>query len=118
MPLYGTREFEQTEVMMYLRKSFLRDGFFESTVLAIAHELCHIVLDGIAHPLRRSEEAVDLTAMLLGFRDFYVTGCHITRRAPRQMTELHVSYTISTELRCGYLSPEEVKYAAIYMTFH
>src|SRR5450759_2923148 len=79
MPLFGTTSFQQLIITMYLRKSFLETGCFEEVVCATAHELCHIVLDAIRHPLRQQEEAVDLTAMLLGFRDFYVTGCRSVR---------------------------------------
>jgi hypothetical protein len=108
MPLYGTSAFRQTTIVFHLRKSFLHKGNFETTVLAIAHELCHVLLDATWHPLRRQEEAVDLTAMLLGFRDFYVTGCQSSVALDAD------SYRLT---HTGYLTPEEVGHAAIYMTF-
>jgi hypothetical protein len=108
MPLYGTSAFQQLTVTVYLRKSFLHEGSFEETVIAVAHELCHILLDATGHSLRYQEEAVDLTAMLFGFRDFYVTGCRSVRSGSDE------SYQIR---EAGYLTPEEVGYAAIYMTF-
>jgi hypothetical protein len=89
-----------------LRKSFLRETSFEPVVLAIAHELSHIILDAIRHELRKQEEAVDLSAMLLGFRDFYVTGCKDTISQGNQMIIARLSY----------LTEEEVLYASQFMT--
>ncbi|MFA6177449.1 MAG: hypothetical protein WC694_00965 [Candidatus Paceibacterota bacterium] len=109
MPFYNSSEFRQTTVVVYLRKTFLRNGNFEEAVLAISHELSHIVLDAIKHPLRMHEIAVDLTAMLLGFRDFYVTGC--------QTAEPSISGNPYEIRSIGYLTPEEVSHAAKYMTF-
>jgi hypothetical protein len=103
MFLFGAWLSQRRTVTMYLRKTFLAESGFEQVVLAIAHELSHLVLYGTGHTLRDQEEAVDLTAMLLGFRDFYVTGCRISSR-----------YQVSV---VGYLTPEEVGYAAEYMTY-
>jgi hypothetical protein len=74
MPRLGTAEFQRTLVTIFLRKSFVNSHYFEEVAIAIAHELSHIVLFGINHPLQDCEEAVDLTAMLLGYRDLYVAG--------------------------------------------
>jgi hypothetical protein len=93
-----------------LWKTFLQQSKFEEVVSAIAHELSHIVLNGIGHPLREHEPAVDLTAMLLGYRDMYVFGC--------ERHEVHVSWgwysRLETHLhyKLGYLEPDEVRYAA------
>ena len=117
MPIYGSAAFRQTIVIIYLRKSFLRDGTFEEVVLAVAHELCHIVLDAIGHTLADKEEAVDLTAMLLGFRDFYTTGCQTVRARKSSWLDWlcgNESYQIRKH---GYLSFDEVRHAATYMTF-
>jgi hypothetical protein len=69
MPRYATAGFRELKLTMYLRKSFLAESTYDEVTAAIAHELSHVVLDSIAHPLCRVEKAVDLTAMLLGFRD-------------------------------------------------
>lgn len=108
MPLYGTSAFRELTVIVYLRKTFLHNGNFEEAVLAIVHELCHILLDATGHSLREQEEAVDLTAMLFGFRDFYVTGCRSVRNRNGEPYEIR---------ECSYLTQEEVGHAAIYMTF-
>ncbi len=104
MPRYGSREFRNTQVTLYLQKKFINQVRFEQIVCAIAHELSHVLLNGIQHPLRKQEEAVDLTAMLSGFRDFYITGCILRINATQAQQQ-------------GYLTFEEVNHAAHYMTF-
>jgi hypothetical protein len=75
LPFYGTKEFKETSLRIYFRKSFLKRTY-DQVAIAIAHELSHVVLDSIRHPLFRDEKAVDLTAMLLGFRRLYLSGAH------------------------------------------
>lgn len=116
MPMFGTWSFSQLTVTMYLRKSFLKDGYFEEIVCAIAHELCHILLDAIAHSLRDQEEAVDLAAMLLGFRDFYVTGCHSVQDISSPDDILSGINVYQARIH-SYLTREEIGHAATYMTF-
>jgi hypothetical protein len=101
LPAYGTAQFKQTLVTIYIRKAFIEMHSFEAVVCAMAHELSHVVLSATCHVLERSEEAVDLTAMMLGYRDFY-------RLASR--SEVTDDYII--DHLYGYLSPEEVTYAA------
>jgi hypothetical protein len=121
MPSYGTVEFRETLVTVFLRKSFLNESNFEKVVMAIAHELSHVVLDAVGHGLRECEEAVDLTAMLLGYRDVYVAGSEYLEVRPASAWE---SFRLSLRRRIlgvqtrafqslGYLTPEEVRYAAI-----
>jgi hypothetical protein len=74
MPAYGTKAFKELRLDLYLRRSFLQQSSHDQIAIAIAHELSHVVLDSIQHPLRGCEKAVDLTAMLLGFRRLYLTG--------------------------------------------
>jgi hypothetical protein len=116
MPMLGTQAFKQLTVTMYLKKSFLTEGYFEATVCAIAHELCHVVLSATWHPLRQQEEAVDLTAMLLGFRDFYVTGCRSVRNISSKEETLAGLKVTETRTQ-SYLTYEEIGHAATHMTF-
>jgi hypothetical protein len=118
LPRLGTDAFRRTLVTVFLRKSFLAVSDFESVVMAIAHELSHIVLFGISHPLEENEVAVDLTAMLLGYKDFYLAGCH-RELQPKSISQhlgrffrrwLGVDRRIFQTL--GYLTPEEVRFAA------
>jgi hypothetical protein len=118
MPCYGSQAFQQTTVVVYLRKSHIREATFEAIVCTIAHELCHVVLGAVWHPLRWEEEAVDLVAMLLGFRDFYVTGSRSVYKRKRSWLERLTNKEPYTIRHLGYLTQEEVAYAASYMTFH
>ncbi len=125
VPLYGTEDFCRMTVTMYIRKSFLRGASFESVVLAMAHELCHVVLYAIGHEFQDQEEAVDLTAMMLGYRNFYCKGCWrdivIEFPADRSFLRKMVdglfghrsggSVTVCTH-HLGYLTLEEVKFAS------
>jgi hypothetical protein len=123
MPLINSHEFERTLVTVYLRKSFLENNKFEKVAMAIAHEMSHVVLNGLQHPLREEEEAVDLTAMLLGYRDVYISGAEYAEVAPSRFAAKLVA-----ELRrkvsgnrtrqyhwIGYLTPEEVCFAGTQM---
>jgi hypothetical protein len=119
LPRFGTDAFKQTLVTVYLRKSFLADNDFESVVMAIAHELAHIVLFGIGHPLEDDEIAVDLTAMLLGYQDFFLAGCHREihpKSAGEYLSRFFQRRIEGVERRTfqtlGYLTPEEVRFAA------
>ncbi|MBM3271968.1 hypothetical protein FJY94_01640 [Candidatus Kaiserbacteria bacterium] len=104
---YGTEAFRQTLVTVYVRRTFLQESDFDTVAAAIAHELSHVILNSTGHPLRKHEEAVDLTAMILGFRDIFVTGCHNTLRLDKDTV---------VDIRRGYLSREELMYAARAMT--
>jgi hypothetical protein len=97
-PRNGTPEFKRTVVTVHLRKAFLLKYKFEHVVMAIAHELSHVVLFRIGHPLEKVEEAVDLTAMLMGYSEFYFNGFELLR------TE-----RLGT---LGYLTGDEIRYAA------
>lgn len=127
MPMYGTAAFRATKITVYLRKSFLDEVPFSGIVCAMAHELSHVVLESMSHPLREYEEAVDLTAMILGFRDIFLEETvsqtvRILDTPPRNwFDKLTGNYPIPdveigyTEHRIGYLSKEEQHFAASLM---
>ena len=101
MPFYGSKAFREMRIEICFRKSFLEQSAYDQIAIVVAHELSHIVLDSIGHPLRREEMAVDLTAMLLGFRQLYKSGCYKEQRFRNSTT----SQTV------GYLTPQEVQLA-------
>lgn len=70
MPPYGTSAFRNTTAQVFVRRDILQRRPFSWTVFGIAHELSHIVLNSINHPLRQEEKAVDLTAMIFGYQNF------------------------------------------------
>jgi hypothetical protein len=122
MPRFGTAEFQRTVVTIFLRKSFVSSHSFEEVAIAIAHELSHIVLFGIYHSLRECEEAVDLTAMLLGYRDLYIAGsfCEVRPASFWEHLDLFIEKRFTgverrTYRTFGYLTPEEVRYAAVIL---
>ena len=110
MPVYGTLQFRQSTIQVFMRNSFLASVGFEVVVIAIAHELCHIVLSSIDSHLFMQEEAVDLSAMMLGFRDFYTTATGKKHYMGPPSNDIFVE-------RYGYLSADEIWYAAQLMTF-
>jgi hypothetical protein len=60
-----------------VRRDLLETKPFGWVVAGFAHELSHVVLFSIGHPLQHEEKAVDLTAMILGYPTF-VEGAEIT----------------------------------------
>lgn len=98
MPLPGTAAFRELKLTMFIRKSFLEKSTFDQVVICVAHELSHVVLNSLNRPLRRCERAVDLTAMLLGFRRLYATGSHTEHRSQNRTTIYEL----------GYLAPYQV----------
>jgi hypothetical protein len=104
MPRYGTPAFKDTTVTIFIRKGFLESSTYAQTAIAIAHELSHVVLDSIQHPLRKNEKAVDLTAMLLGFSRLYYSASY---------TLQSVDFLNNPTWRqLGYLTPFELRTAS------
>src|SRR5689334_2106083 len=62
LPLFGTTEFQRTRVIVNVRQDLLQTKPFNWVVAGFAHELSHVVLFSISHPLQKEEKAVDLTA--------------------------------------------------------
>ncbi|MES2931291.1 MAG: hypothetical protein V4682_01160 [Patescibacteria group bacterium] len=127
MPLYGTREFRSSLVTVYIRKDYLEQASFAMLVSTMAHEMCHAVLNGMRHVLRLQEEVVDLTAMILGYREFYLTSIEkvtVETMPPGLqafMQRLNMasfsSFEVEYEERSfGYLTARELRYAASLMT--
>lgn len=76
MPYHGSKAFSELKLKMFFRKSFLETSSYEEVAVLVAHELSHVVLASIRHPLWKNEQAVDLTAMLLGFSHLYESACY------------------------------------------
>lgn len=93
MPLYGTAGFRSFSFRTYIWRKYLETASAQMVIRTIAHELSHIVLAGLCHPLQKDEPSVDLTLMILGFRDVLMeAGAH--------------SFWTS-----GYLTAEEASFA-------
>ncbi len=123
LPYFGSEAFKKMTFTVFIRKSFLQISPAESVVVAMAHELSHIILDSVGHRLRRTEPAVDLTAMILGYRDFYLNNrsmigsdASILERLGHMFNELFLTQDKKREL--GYLSNEEIIYASNLIIKH
>lgn len=99
MPYYGTPEFSCVEVRVYIVKSFAMKEPYTRFAAAVAHELSHVVLRAIDHPLKEDEKAVDLTAMILGFSDVYRRSVHMIERT---------GWNSFLQHPLGYLSEDEM----------
>src|SRR5262249_9385209 len=90
---------------------FLEQSTYGQAAITIAHELSHIVLESIQHPLKKEEKAVDLTAMLLGFSRLYKQNAHTD--VVTDVTHSIMSTTTTTEHReLLYLSESELRAAS------
>jgi len=121
MPSYGTSEYDRLVVTIFVRRSFLQRSTFEAVVVIIAHELSHIVLEAIGHRLRKYEKAVDLTAMILGYRLFYLVGSTYTPRPTDFWEKIVMYYNVRLfghrpYRKLGYLSEIEIKYVCSLLT--
>ncbi|MFA7209180.1 MAG: hypothetical protein WC120_02745 [Parcubacteria group bacterium] len=73
LPIYGTPPFENLKLLMFVFRRVV-DVSMESFIYSIAHEMSHIILNAMRHPLEYNEVAADLTAMILGFSETMKTG--------------------------------------------
>lgn len=112
MPYYGTDAFKELKLEIFIMKPFANTAPFDQFAMAIAHELSHIVLDSIEHPLRREEKAVDLTAMILGFSYLYRKAAHtLTQVGYNQYQRNQLGYLSQAELdtACSILLPSRLR---------
>lgn len=68
MPTFGTPAFERLSLELRIGKSLLA-GQYEEFISGVAHELAHVVLYSLQHPLRKSEVATDLFSLFFGFAE-------------------------------------------------
>jgi len=112
------------EVTLHLAMRRLYNASFANTVRALAHEMAHPLLLAHSHPLKESEFAVDLTAMLFGYHAIFsmahsegeVFGQYGLADIPGLsslksilMTELCEEEELTNS---KYLTSEEVRFAA------
>jgi hypothetical protein len=123
MPAFGSEAFRQTRVIVNVRREVLEKDPFEWIVAGFAHELSHVVLFAIHHPLQHSERAVDLTSMILGYRNFVTR----TDRTQIQGGALAIALSLlllrfgfvyipaRTRSSLGYLTKDEKRYASRHL---
>ncbi|HRH31690.1 MAG TPA: hypothetical protein PK950_03420 [Candidatus Paceibacterota bacterium] len=97
LPHYGVAQEKITIVLRIFEKSLVT-GSYHAFIVGISHELSHLVLYGTYHSLRFSEEATDITAMVLGYSKYYESG--------------HSTFGSDGLSKLGYLTFEEVMFVA------
>lgn len=130
MPIYGTTAFRRLMIIMYVQRSLIDKHSCESFVLAIAHELSHVVLAATGLQLPHDEKLVDLTAMHLGYHRIFLEGSKMPSRERTMISERvvrrkwifwkEVVYVIrpgpAVSLgRLGYLTEAEVAFAHAHL---
>ena len=68
-PLYESIEYRNLVLEISFHKELLNN--FYAFVMIMSHELSHIVLYSLNHPLKFSEKATDIAAINLGFSRFF-----------------------------------------------
>jgi hypothetical protein len=112
MPYHGTPAFKNQKLDIFILKTYAATSTYREFAITIAHELSHVVLESIQHPLRTEEKAVDLTAMLLGFSYFYRTTAHAALFAGlNRVGKSHLGYLNERELdaACRILVPPRLR---------
>src|SRR3989344_3743018 len=131
MPPYGSKEFRAMFITVSIRHSFMNTATFEEFVTVVAHELSHIVLDSIGNVWKRHEPAVDLTAMLLGYGEFYEEASSSRSRSEYFVSPFEMCWKKRLLSWCAYiflprrrmytesyLSREEIAEAAKWIRFN
>lgn len=71
-PPFYSSSFNNLKIQVSIRDDLKKK--YETFVYVIAHELSHIVLRGMKHPLKDSEIATDLFVMIRGFNEIMEKG--------------------------------------------
>lgn len=71
-----TRRTTRRLAALCVNTEFLNHASYYATVIMLAHECAHILLESKNHPLRAYEKFVDLTAMHFGFSEYFLYGSH------------------------------------------
>ena len=125
MPIYGTAEFNNVRAIVNVRRDILETKPFPWIVAGFAHELSHVVLFSMGHELQHDEKAVDLTAMILGYRR-YISDAEVTKTKGALLSTLLMllllpfgimfwAGTQKEKWRLGYLTSAEALAASQYL---
>jgi hypothetical protein len=134
VPPYGTRQFRDTCFTMGFHDTELRKTSFCTTAFAVAHELSHIILYSVNHPLQDDERVVDLTAMFFGFAEVYAEGKTYVSGTSTMYVRRHMgmrgvlldmlgknaldAVPSQNTSSVGYLSSAEMHYACSWIVHH
>lgn len=107
LPMYGSEEFRSMTFRVKVGQNCADNP--DSFVAIMAHELSHIVLNGLWYPDKDNEIKTDLTAMLLGFAEAMQHGRKVVRH--RTTSVAGGRQTETTTITYGYLSDGLFAYA-------
>jgi hypothetical protein len=110
MPPRHTALSRNLTIDIMVRRTFLQRAPAEVFVVTLAHEFGHVMLNSCYHEFREEERVVDLTAMHLGFRDYFVQYSEYDDYVSTPWAD----YRVAGEM--GYLSAQEREYAARLIT--
>ncbi len=109
MPRFGSQKFNSMKVPVEIKESVKNN--FHGFVTAITHELSHVVMHSTNHELQNSEIATDLCAVVFGFSSYMIKGKRIITNK-----KILTAHGVATQyLEIGYLSLEQLTYAAVYI---
>jgi hypothetical protein len=109
LPSWGTSGFKKYNIDVFVCKEFAQTRSLEAVIFAMAHELCHVLLNAVRHPYREVEEVVDLTAMFMGYGDILMRESDVAEREDCLVQAN--GEVLSFRYQVGYLSREEKLYA-------
>jgi len=133
LPMYGTEDFKQALFQIGYQAEFVKRAKFETLIFGTAHEIAHVLLDSVHHPLAKDEKVVDLTAMHCGFAEVYSEGKKYIHRVDKSRTMRYtgvkglvadalglngeVTNTTTHIKQVGYLSEAEVWHACSVLNY-
>jgi predicted SprT family Zn-dependent metalloprotease len=116
MPPYGTQAFIDTQVVIFVSPKLQSSKDQRVVTFAIAHEFAHVILDSNGHTHRHNEKVVDLTAMWLGYAEFFQhhRKNNVEQVSPKnfmQWFKYFCGVRYITKHQVGYLTDEEIEEA-------
>ena len=109
LPRIGTPEFSLSHANICFHSGTIEELPFELIVAGIAQALAHLVLHSTRHPLQLDGKAIDLTAMIFGFRGFGEMEIGFDEADIREM--LFSSMPIPRLVHFGFLTGLEAIFA-------
>lgn len=107
LPMFGSSALQDYPIRVRVSENCHEHP--ETFVAIMAHELSHILLTSLWHPQKDSELHVDLTPILLGFRD-------IVRRGRKNIESTTSGSIITTHTTTyGYLTDSQFDFACSYV---
>jgi len=108
LPMFGTSKLQGYPIEVRVSEDC--QLYPETFVAIMAHELSHVLLRSLCHPMRESEFYTDLVPILLGFRDVVKVGRKVVQRSTTESG--NTTYTTTY----GYLKDSQFDFAYRHVT--